>query len=52
MARILCVAEKPSIAKAVANHLGGQVRAVCLPCPCAEGYVNVFERIMSEAFNG
>ncbi|KAL5388782.1 hypothetical protein DPSP01_002887 [Paraphaeosphaeria sporulosa] len=27
MARILCVAEKPSIAKAVANHLGGQPRA-------------------------
>ncbi|KAF2020633.1 DNA topoisomerase 3-beta [Aaosphaeria arxii CBS 175.79] len=27
MGRILCVAEKPSIAKAVANHLGGQVRA-------------------------
>ncbi|CAI6333185.1 unnamed protein product [Periconia digitata] len=27
MARILCVAEKPSIAKAVANHLGGQARA-------------------------
>ncbi|KAF2712980.1 DNA topoisomerase 3-beta [Pleomassaria siparia CBS 279.74] len=26
MTRILCVAEKPSIAKAVANHLGGQVR--------------------------
>ncbi|QDS73550.1 hypothetical protein FKW77_000530 [Venturia effusa] len=25
--RILCVAEKPSIAKAVANHLGGQVPA-------------------------
>ncbi|KAF2634848.1 prokaryotic type I DNA topoisomerase [Massarina eburnea CBS 473.64] len=25
--RILCVAEKPSIAKAVANHLGGQARA-------------------------
>jgi hypothetical protein len=28
MARVLCVAEKPSIAKAVANHLGGQARAV------------------------
>ncbi|KAF1919231.1 DNA topoisomerase 3-beta [Ampelomyces quisqualis] len=27
MARVLCVAEKPSIAKAVANHLGGQARA-------------------------
>ncbi|PVH94649.1 prokaryotic type I DNA topoisomerase [Periconia macrospinosa] len=27
MTRILCVAEKPSIAKAVANHLGGQARA-------------------------
>ncbi|CAO2653158.1 Nn.00g025690.m01.CDS01 [Neocucurbitaria sp. VM-36] len=27
MARVLCVAEKPSIAKAVANHLGGQTRA-------------------------
>jgi DNA topoisomerase IA len=28
-ARILCVAEKPSIAKAVAGHLGGgQVRTV------------------------
>ncbi|KAF2676149.1 DNA topoisomerase 3-beta [Lentithecium fluviatile CBS 122367] len=27
MARILCVAEKPSIAKAVANHLAGQARA-------------------------
>ncbi|KAF1958324.1 prokaryotic type I DNA topoisomerase [Byssothecium circinans] len=27
MVRILCVAEKPSIAKAVANHLGGQARA-------------------------
>lgn len=27
--RILCVAEKPAIAKAVANHLGGgQVRTV------------------------
>jgi DNA topoisomerase-3 len=31
MTRILCVAEKPSIAKAVANHLGGQARAVSLP---------------------
>lgn len=31
MVRILCVAEKPSIAKAVANHLGGgSVPAVCL----------------------
>jgi hypothetical protein len=29
MTRVLCVAEKPSIAKAVANHLGGQVRTVC-----------------------
>lgn len=28
MARILCVAEKPSIAKAVANHLGGNASAV------------------------
>jgi DNA topoisomerase-3 len=28
MARILCVAEKPSIAKAVANHLNSQARAV------------------------
>ena len=28
--KILCVAEKPSIAKAVANHLGGNVPAVCL----------------------
>ena len=28
MTRVLCVAEKPSIAKAVANHLGGQARAV------------------------
>jgi hypothetical protein len=28
MPRVLCVAEKPSIAKAVANHLGGQARAV------------------------
>ncbi|KAK1915975.1 hypothetical protein P3342_003790 [Pyrenophora teres f. teres] len=27
MTRVLCVAEKPSIAKAVANHLGGQARA-------------------------
>ncbi|KAF2275455.1 DNA topoisomerase III [Westerdykella ornata] len=27
MARILCVAEKPSIAKAVANHLAGRARA-------------------------
>ncbi|KAF2176453.1 DNA topoisomerase 3-beta [Zopfia rhizophila CBS 207.26] len=27
MGRILCVAEKPSIAKAVANHLGGGARA-------------------------
>ncbi|KAF1843137.1 DNA topoisomerase 3-beta [Cucurbitaria berberidis CBS 394.84] len=27
MVRVLCVAEKPSIAKAVANHLGGQARA-------------------------
>ncbi|KAF2030689.1 DNA topoisomerase 3-beta [Setomelanomma holmii] len=27
MARVLCVAEKPSIAKAVANHLGGQARS-------------------------
>lgn len=33
MARILCVAEKPSIAKAVANHLGGQARAVVSPRP-------------------
>ena len=28
--KILCVAEKNSIAKAVANHLGGNVRAVCV----------------------
>jgi len=28
--KILCVAEKPSIAKAVANHLGGHVPAVRL----------------------
>ena len=28
MTRVLCVAEKPSIAKAVANHLSGQARAV------------------------
>lgn len=28
MSRILCVAEKPSIAKAVATHLGGQPRPV------------------------
>lgn len=29
MTKILCVAEKPSIAKAVANHLaGGQVNTV------------------------
>jgi len=29
MARsVLCVAEKPSIAKAVANHLGGRATAV------------------------
>jgi DNA topoisomerase-3 len=28
MTRVLCVAEKPSIAKAVANHLGGHARAV------------------------
>jgi len=27
MTRVLCVAEKPSIAKAVANHLGGHARA-------------------------
>ncbi|KAF2125690.1 prokaryotic type I DNA topoisomerase [Dothidotthia symphoricarpi CBS 119687] len=27
MTRVLCVAEKPSIAKAVANHLAGQARA-------------------------
>ncbi|KAF1834803.1 prokaryotic type I DNA topoisomerase [Decorospora gaudefroyi] len=27
MVRVLCVAEKPSIAKAVANHLAGQARA-------------------------
>ena len=27
---MLCVAEKPSIAKAVANHLGGQAHAVSL----------------------
>lgn len=33
MTRILCVAEKPSIAKAVAGHLsGGQYQAVC-PIP-------------------
>ncbi|KAF2237177.1 DNA topoisomerase [Viridothelium virens] len=30
-ARILCVAEKPSIAKAVANHLGGSVPARNVP---------------------
>jgi len=28
--KILCVAEKNSIAKAVAHHLGGNVRAVCV----------------------
>jgi len=28
--KVLCVAEKPSIAKAVANHLGGgNVQTVC-----------------------
>lgn len=31
--KILCVAEKPSIAKAVANHLGGHVPAVSLNSP-------------------
>ncbi|KAI9698293.1 MAG: DNA topoisomerase [Bogoriella megaspora] len=31
MARILCVAEKPSIAKAVAQHLGGNVQARSVP---------------------
>lgn len=40
MGRILCVAEKPSIAKAVANHLAGQnARAVCVVlalAPCVE----------------
>jgi DNA topoisomerase-3 len=30
MTQVLCVAEKPSIAKAVANHLGSQARAVRL----------------------
>lgn len=31
--KILCVAEKPSIAKAVAEHLGGgQVTMVCITC--------------------
>jgi hypothetical protein len=30
MTRVLCVAEKPSIAKAVAGHLGGHARAVSL----------------------
>lgn len=28
MGKILCVAEKPSIAKAVSQHMGGQVRGV------------------------
>lgn len=28
--KVLCVAEKPSIAKAVANHLGGRVTTVCI----------------------
>jgi DNA topoisomerase IA len=27
---VLCVAEKPSIAKAIANHLGGQVTTVSI----------------------
>ncbi|CBY00540.1 hypothetical protein LEMA_P016700.1 [Plenodomus lingam JN3] len=31
MPRVLCVAEKPSIAKAVANHLAGQARAEDVP---------------------
>ncbi|KAH9873241.1 hypothetical protein J1614_005639 [Plenodomus biglobosus] len=31
MPQVLCVAEKPSIAKAVANHLGGQARAENVP---------------------
>ncbi|KAI8941280.1 hypothetical protein NX059_002510 [Plenodomus lindquistii] len=31
MTQILCVAEKPSIAKAVANHLGGHARAEDVP---------------------
>ncbi|KAF2850143.1 DNA topoisomerase 3-beta [Plenodomus tracheiphilus IPT5] len=31
MTQVLCVAEKPSIAKAVANHLGGQARAENVP---------------------
>lgn len=41
--RILCVAEKPAIAKAVANHLGGgQVNTVsgeqqCIKLHCADG---------------
>lgn len=37
MVKILCVAEKPSIAKAVANHLGGgNVQTVCQAFSCRE----------------
>ncbi len=33
--KVLCVAEKPSIAKAVAHHLGGRVTTVRISHLCA-----------------
>jgi hypothetical protein len=48
------VAEKPSIAKAVANHLGGQARAVsgCLPSRWYRMKADEIKRKMSGVYNG